>query len=59
MGITVERVAGPDRSGTSVALATKELADYGFIGAHFDLATGGSFPDALAGGPHAGARRPR
>ncbi|MGH8996631.1 MAG: hypothetical protein ACRDYB_11455 [Acidimicrobiales bacterium] len=31
MGITVETVAGPDRSGTSVALATKELADYGFL----------------------------
>ena len=45
---TVERLAGPDRYGTAVAVARDAFPD----GAdEVLLATGASFPDALAGGP--------
>jgi hypothetical protein len=56
-GITTERVAGPSRWDTSVALADLAIDRLGFPAGHVDLATGDTFPDALAGGPHAGARR--
>ncbi len=54
LGITTERVAGPDRYQTSVALADLAIDRYGAPGAHLDLATGLNFPDALTGGAHVG-----
>ncbi|MGH9070113.1 MAG: cell wall-binding repeat-containing protein, partial [Acidimicrobiales bacterium] len=54
MGISVDEVAGTDRSATSNLLAADEVANYGFSLEHFDLASGTDFPDSLAGGPHAG-----
>lgn len=55
LGISVDEVAGSDRSATSTLLATDELENYGFAGAQADLASGADFADALAGGPSAGA----
>ena len=56
-GVATTRLAGADRYGTAAAvgewaLATRR-ADAGFMG----VATGTGWPDALAGGPAAGARR--
>lgn len=51
--ITVERIAGDDRSATSVRVA--EFAQRrGWVISHANLARGDAFPDALAGGPHGG-----
>lgn len=51
---TVRRVAGATRYDTSAKLASAALAA-GADGAHVWLATGRSWPDALAAGPAAGA----
>ena len=52
LGVRVERVAGPDRSGTAAALATAAVAQ-GFTTTTVGLASGRSV-DALAAGPVAG-----
>ncbi len=51
-GGEVERLAGPDRYGTSVAIA-EEARRVGMDGTIAWLATGLNFPDALAAGPAA------
>jgi putative cell wall-binding protein len=55
LGIEVQRLAGPTRQETSVAVAEFALgADAEFAGDEFALARGDAFADALAGGTHAG-----
>jgi CSLREA domain-containing protein len=54
-GRTTERIAGSNRYDTAVLFARKAIAEFGFDPAHVNIATGENFPDALAGGPHAGA----
>jgi putative cell wall-binding protein len=57
LGIAVERIAGPTRWDTAVALADLAADRYGFPASHVDVTTGLNFPDALAAGPHAGRTR--
>ena len=54
LGISTERVAGATRYDTALALANLSIGRYGYSPATIDIATGESFPDALAGGSHAG-----
>jgi putative cell wall-binding protein len=54
MGITVTRVEGADRTETARNFAEWLLANLGFVNTHMNVARGDLFPDALAGGPHAG-----
>lgn len=51
LGLSVRRVAGPDRWSTAVALAQLAPDDSGSV----LVATGRSFPDAVAAGPYAAA----
>ncbi len=53
-GVTVERIAGGDRFGTATELADKAIDDLGHVDTHVNVAFARKFPDALAGGPHAG-----
>lgn len=53
-GVTVERVAGADRTATAAALAEFLGSRLGWSYAHVNLARGDAFPDAVAGGPHGG-----
>jgi putative cell wall-binding protein len=63
-GLEVVRIAGGDRTETATQLADFMLDSsntfalgpltFGFDDAHINLARGDGFPDALAGGPHAG-----
>jgi putative cell wall-binding protein len=55
--INVVRIGGADRTQTATMLAQDEVANLGFSVATVDLATGFNFPDALAGGPFAGAAK--
>ena len=48
----VERLAGPDRYATAVAIADWAAGELG-LGTHAVIARGDAFPDALAGGPFA------
>lgn len=48
----VERVAGPDRYATAVAVLEARYPDPSAV----SLASGAAFPDALAGAPHAAAQ---
>lgn len=57
MSITVTRLAGPDRSATSLALAQEEVTQWGFSTAGLAVARGDDFADALAGGGAAGAHK--
>ncbi len=50
----VRRIAGTGRYETARDFANFELAELGFANTHVNLARGDRFPDALAGGPHAG-----
>lgn len=54
MGITIERLAGPDRYSTSASIATKYSSSFD---KDVMLATGDNFPDALAGGVLAAKKR--
>lgn len=59
-GVTVERVAGPDRSATAAAAAERAVQEWdasGIEGAGEEVlvASGAGFPDALAAGPLAAA----
>jgi putative cell wall-binding protein len=58
MGITVERLSGADRQGTAVAIADFETSQLSFVDSRVSLARGDAYPDALAGGPHAGSEGP-
>ena len=51
LGITVERISGSDRYATAIAVVQHFASR--FTGEGVALATGRSFPDALAGGAHA------
>ena len=54
MGITVQRIAGSDRTDTAAQLAEQvEIAQLAFTNTRAVLARGDDYPDALAGGPHA------
>jgi putative cell wall-binding protein len=55
--ITTVRLQGAERTETARAVAEYTLANLGFTSAHVNLARGDEFPDALAGGPHAGRER--
>ena len=57
LGITVRRFAGQNRSETAALVAAYAYDSLGFDRSHVDLALGLRFPDALAGGPHAGLER--
>jgi putative cell wall-binding protein len=57
LGFSVARLAGGDRYATSVAIADWAVGALGHGRDHVDVATGADFPDALAGGAHAGSGR--
>jgi putative cell wall-binding protein len=57
MGITTERAQGADRTETARVFAEWLLTNLGFSNAHMNVARGDLFPDALAGGPHAGREK--
>lgn len=58
-GMTVQRVAGPNRYATAVAIAGFGRSTVGLSASGVDLASGEDFPDALAAGPASGvANRP-
>jgi putative cell wall-binding protein len=54
-GMTVQRVAGPNRYATAVAVANLGRSALGLSSSSIDLASGENFPDALAAGPASGA----
>lgn len=54
MGITSQRFAGSTRMDTAAKAAAYEYDSLHYPDTHVNLANGGNFPDALAGGPHAG-----
>lgn len=58
-GISSVRVAGPDRSATSAALADFAIATFGFSDTHFNVASGEAnhLVDSLSGGPHGGSEK--
>jgi len=53
-GFTVERIAGATRFGTATMLADKAIDVFGHDDTNTNVAFARNFPDALAGGPHAG-----
>lgn len=55
-GVSHERVAGRDRTGTAAAMATWALAYAGFDATGVLVARGDAFPDALSAAPLAGRR---
>jgi putative cell wall-binding protein len=55
LGLVVERIAGADRYATSAAVLERHVREGGLVHDLF-LASGGSYPDALAAGAAAGAR---
>lgn len=56
MGMSVTELSGPNRSATSVAMASQEVTRWGFSTKSFTLARGDDFADALAAGPAAGVQ---
>ena len=53
MGITVQRIAGADRTDTAAQLDEQiVIPQLGFTNTRAVLARGDNYPDALAGGPH-------
>lgn len=54
LGIATRRFAGNDRSHTAALFATFSIDHLGYDDDEVSLARGDLFPDALAGGPHAG-----
>ncbi|MCU1461741.1 MAG: hypothetical protein JWO37_1816 [Acidimicrobiales bacterium] len=53
-GVTTKRLAGADRTATAAAIAQYAISTLSFPTTHVDLSRGDDFPDALAGGAHAG-----
>lgn len=53
-GMTVQRVAGVDRTQTATAIAAIETSQLGFTTANVNLARGDTYPDALTGGAYSG-----
>ena len=56
-GVVVTRVAGANRSATSVEVARLAIRRLAFSDRHVNIARGDDFPDALALAPHAGRDR--
>lgn len=52
--LTVDRIAGADRTETARLFAEYAVSNLGFRDEGMDVARGDLYPDALAGGPHAG-----
>jgi putative cell wall-binding protein len=52
--LAVDRIAGADRTETARLFAEYSVAKLGFRSDGIDVARGDLYPDALAGGPHAG-----
>jgi putative cell wall-binding protein len=52
--LVVDRIAGADRTETARLFAEYGIAKLGFRSDGIDVARGDLYPDALAGGPHAG-----
>jgi hypothetical protein len=57
MGLTVNRIAGPNRQATAIALFEFAAQKLNWKATHVNLARGDNWPDALAGGPHAGEEK--
>ena len=57
LGLTTRRFAGTSRTETAALVADYAYDALAFEASHVDLARGDRFPDALAGGPHAGVKR--
>jgi putative cell wall-binding protein len=53
-GIEVVRLGGQNRQETSVVMAEFGVQEFGLLAEHANIARGDKFPDALAGGAHAG-----
>lgn len=53
-GIRVIRLAGQNRQETSAVMAEFGVQEFGLLAEHVNIARGDRFPDALAGGAHAG-----
>jgi putative cell wall-binding protein len=53
-GIEVIRLGGQNRQETSVIMAEFGVQQFGLLAEHSNIARGDKFPDALAGGAHAG-----
>lgn len=53
-GINVIRLGGANRQETSVLMAEFGVQNFGLLASHANIARGDAFPDALAGGAHAG-----
>lgn len=53
-GISVQRLAGANRQETSAVMAEFGVQEFGLLASHANIARGDAFPDALAGGAHAG-----
>lgn len=53
-GIRVIRLGGTTRQETSVLMAEFGVQEFGLLAEHANIARGDKFPDALAGGAHAG-----
>lgn len=56
-GITVERIAGQDRTGTAAEMARVLSERFAFSSAQVLLSRGDDFPDSLAAGPRGGELR--
>lgn len=57
IGMTVRRVAGPNRQVTAIRVWEFAEQELGWILGHVNLARGDAPVDALAGGPHAGREK--
>lgn len=53
-GIEVIRLGGRNRQETSTVMAEFGVDEFGLLAEHVNIARGDTFPDALAGGAHAG-----
>jgi putative cell wall-binding protein len=53
-GMTVQRIAGNDRTQTATDIAAVETGQLGFSTTNVDLARGDTYPDALTGGAYSG-----
>jgi putative cell wall-binding protein len=53
-GVATRRVSGGDRTATAAQVARLAVDELGFDLTRVNIATGGTFPDALTGGPNAG-----
>lgn len=57
LGIKVHRIAGANRQETAIEVFKFAEQTFGWTLEHVNLARGDDFPDAIAGGPHAGQEK--